>query len=134
MTTTKYATYKTKYGSITKDGHTMFTEDIAKDLNRKSHLECVVAELGQIIRYKDTEIAELRGQKFKRFNDQEYWIYQGDGEDYPESLVCPVVMSAEQLREMLAKIENFESIINNSEGVSGFHQNGDVALWGEFEL
>jgi hypothetical protein len=31
------------------------------------------------------------------------WYWQGDGEDYPESLGCPVIMSAETLRELLAK-------------------------------
>jgi hypothetical protein len=32
------------------------------------------------------------------------WVWGGDGQDHPESLTCPVLMSAEQLRELLAKI------------------------------
>ncbi|WP_423173035.1 MULTISPECIES: hypothetical protein [unclassified Stenotrophomonas maltophilia group] len=32
----------------------------------------------------------------------EVWHWQGDGHDFPESLVCPVVMSAETLRALLA--------------------------------
>lgn len=33
------AVYECKDGSITKDDHTMFLEDVVKELNRKSHLE-----------------------------------------------------------------------------------------------
>jgi hypothetical protein len=33
----------------------------------------------------------------------DYWHWQGDGHDFPESLTCPVVMTADQLRELLAK-------------------------------
>ncbi|WP_353949808.1 hypothetical protein [Stenotrophomonas maltophilia] len=32
----------------------------------------------------------------------EVWHWQGDGQDFPESLVCPVIMSAETLRALLA--------------------------------
>jgi hypothetical protein len=32
------------------------------------------------------------------------WYWQGDGYDFPESLVCPVIMSAQTLRELLAKV------------------------------
>ncbi|MCU1054152.1 hypothetical protein JAK47_06335 [Stenotrophomonas maltophilia] len=32
----------------------------------------------------------------------EVWHWQGDGHDFPESLVCPVIMSAETLRTLLA--------------------------------
>ncbi len=47
-------------------------------------------------------VDEMRETQFRRFNNEECWIYQGDGEDYPESLICPVVISAEQLRTFLA--------------------------------
>lgn len=32
----------------------------------------------------------------------EVWHWQGDGHDFPESLACPVIMSAEALRALLA--------------------------------
>lgn len=48
------------------------------------------------------EIDEMRETQFRRFNNEECWIYQGNGEDYPESLICPVVISAEQLLTFLA--------------------------------
>ncbi len=31
------------------------------------------------------------------------WYYQGDGTDYPESLTCPVVMTADQFRDLLSE-------------------------------
>lgn len=47
------------------------------------------------------QVNEMRETQFRRFNNEECWIYHGDGEDYPESLICPVVISAEQLRAFL---------------------------------
>ena len=35
----RFAKYKVFEGAVTKDGHTMFVQDIAKELNRKSFLE-----------------------------------------------------------------------------------------------
>lgn len=29
------------------------------------------------------------------------WIFMDDGDDHPESLTCPVIISADQLREFL---------------------------------
>jgi len=51
------------------------------------------------IKSLEAEVAKLRSIKFKRFSNQDYWIYQGDGSDHLESLVCPVVMSAQQVAE-----------------------------------
>lgn len=36
--------------------------------------------------------------------DGEYWMWQGDSSDQPESLTCPVIMSASTLRELLETI------------------------------
>ncbi len=57
----------------------------------------------QIICLK-AEVAELKNKKFVRFNNEECWIYQGDGDDHLESLVCPVVISADKLLDMQAAI------------------------------
>lgn len=51
------------------------------------------------IKSLEAEVAELRAIKFRRFSNGDCWIYQGDGEDHLESLVCPVVMSAQQVME-----------------------------------
>ena len=55
-------------------------------------------------------ITELQRTTFARFNEEEYWIFQDDGEDYPESLVCPVVISADKLREFLDNREILEEL------------------------
>lgn len=56
-----------------------------------------IDSLIQDLKLKDQEIANLRATKFARFGNEDCWIYQGDGEDHLEGLVCPVVISAETL-------------------------------------
>jgi hypothetical protein len=60
-------------------------------------------------RYLIDENLELRQKTFRFYNDEEYWIFQDDGEDYADSLVCPVVMSAEQFRRLLNLELNIEA-------------------------
>jgi hypothetical protein len=48
----------------------------------------------------EEENRELRRQRFRTFNDEEYLIFFDDGEDYPESMSAPVVMSADKFREL----------------------------------
>ena len=60
------------------------------------------------------EIDELREIKFQRFHDDECWIFSDDGEDYPESLACPVVMSAEKLRELLSYRDRIAEIYSTA--------------------
>lgn len=57
----------------------------------------------QEIDIKNREIDELRAKKFTRFHDDECWIYQGDGSDNLESLVCPVVISAPELIKLIER-------------------------------
>ncbi len=51
------------------------------------------------------QITVLEDMKLRRFHNDECWIWQGDGSDFPECLTCPVVMSAQTLRDLLSKIE-----------------------------
>lgn len=46
-------------------------------------------------------VRELNIKQFRRFNEEECWIWQGDGSDYLESLVCPVVISARDLQPLV---------------------------------
>ena len=39
---------------------------------------------------------------------KDYWIWQGDGEDHPESLTCPVLIQADDLRSILADAKQAE--------------------------
>jgi len=44
---------------------------------------------------------------------------------------CPLHEAAE---DMLAALEEFESLVSDSFGVDGHHENGDSAAWSEFEF
>ncbi len=81
----------------------MSTED--REIGRlKSALEANIA----VLRHLGAENAELRAKRFVRFNNEECWIYQGDGSDHLESLVCPVVISTRQLQYILGEIQGAE--------------------------
>lgn len=49
------------------------------------------------------ENSRLISEKFKRFNNEECWIFQDNDEDHLKSLVCPVVISASKLSELIKK-------------------------------
>jgi hypothetical protein len=48
----------------------------------------------------DRVSADLRMHQQKALG--EYWVWQGDGTDHPESLSCPVLIHADDLRKLLA--------------------------------
>ena len=58
-------------------------------------------EQSREIELKERQIQELKAQKFASFHNDECWIYQGDGEDRLESLVCPVVIAPATLLELI---------------------------------
>jgi len=51
------------------------------------------------------ENTRLKVKRFVRFNEEECWVYDEDGDNNLETLVCPVVISADLLHnmELLAK-------------------------------
>lgn len=58
----------------------------------------------------ESDLRELRRKQFRRFDDDEYWIFMDDGEDYPESLICPVVISAQQFRDFMSLRDKLEDL------------------------
>lgn len=54
----KFASYSSFKSSINKDGHTMFTQDIVADLNRRSFLEGKKLELEQEIESLRADLAK----------------------------------------------------------------------------
>ncbi len=68
-----------------------------KTNNLKEKIKDIVCSYRRVKQERD----ELRILKFKEFNDEECWIYQGDGNAYLESLVCPVVISPEKLIDII---------------------------------
>lgn len=66
-----------------------------------AHLQNIIEGLVLELRQKEAEILSLKHQKFAQFNNEECWIYQGNGDDHLESLVCPVVISAHNLQQLI---------------------------------
>jgi hypothetical protein len=56
------------------------------------HLEAALAELRETIAVYEAAAMGSEG----------VWFYQGDGYDFPETMACPVVMRADQFRELTA--------------------------------
>jgi len=71
--------------------------------------EIVKADLIRECEQHENDIRDLECIKFTRFNDDECWIFQDDGEDYLESLVCPVVLSKDKLIDLLSYREQFRN-------------------------
>src|SRR4051794_2883152 len=67
------------------------------DLEAK--LEACNESYAATIRERNEARATLRLASSKR---DDVWMWQSDGGNHPESLVCPVIMSAETLRALLA--------------------------------
>ena len=77
-----------------KDGPT-FTLEPLPESNKVADLSAEILSLKE-------KIKQLEAQKFAKFNDDECWIYQGH-DDHLESLVCPVVIGAADLNDILAQ-------------------------------
>jgi hypothetical protein len=52
------------------------------------------------IKSQKGEIHKLNGLLHRALK-QEVWYWQGDGYDFPDSISCPVIMSAETLRDLM---------------------------------
>lgn len=61
----------------------------------------VVANLEQECDELVVENARLKRRNFVKFREDECWVWHGDGSDNLESLVCPVVISAEDLKDII---------------------------------
>lgn len=64
-------------------------------------LQRILKTQSRVLENTYDEMMDLKVTKFKRFNEDECWIYQGDGEDNLESLVCPVVICPKKLIELI---------------------------------
>ena len=54
--------------------------------------------------------------------------------DKIEGLNCTVGEALEKIGEMVDELTKLYYLINDSRGIDGFHLNGDIALWDEFDL
>lgn len=76
--------------------------DVARLTAERDEANCTV-EL--TLRERDEARAKARAVTATR---DDVWFWQGNGDD-PESLVCPIVMSADTLRELLAAVALVEA-------------------------
>lgn len=82
------------------------------------------------IKNLESEVEQLRAVKFKRFNNEDCWIYQGDGEDHLESLVCPVVVSPQKMIELETARHSLAGQIEFSAGVIDQQRDKNAELEG----
>lgn len=61
----------------------------------------------------------------------------GDFDEKYFEVIAHAINSHDELvqmnQELLAALEGLLDIVGESDGVSGYHLNGDIAEWGEFE-
>lgn len=55
---------------------------------------------------QEKRIKELQSIKFVTFSDEEHWVYTLDEDNGLESLVCPVTLSADDMREIEKRLSN----------------------------
>jgi len=64
-------------------------------------LKVTIESLIDDLKRQDILLHKFTITKFSYFSDEECWIYDEDGENYLESLVCPVVIRAKTLIRLL---------------------------------
>lgn len=88
-------------------------------MNKLSYEQLEYRNLGYIAEIKRLQegLDLLRSKQFRRFSDEECWIFDEDDVDgnHLESLVCPVVIRAKYLRDVLVKAARYEWIKANIE-------------------
>lgn len=96
---------------------------------------------------QDKEIAGMRAElnDLRIYTAGAAWHWQGDGQDFLESLTCPVVINAEDLRELLklavaaaAPVEGKAAVVLGDDlyvhSVKSVLRLNDDGLWANFEL
>lgn len=89
-------------------------ERLNKDLRKEAVRKEAAYRREEIL---EQDMREMKRDIFRSFADEECWIFADDGEDYPDSLVCPVVMSADKLRELLQSRAEVERLRDYGEPV-----------------
>jgi len=67
------------------------------DINQ---LRLVLAESYQHNKFLQQQLDEMRNKRFWHFNDEENWLWDAGGNNYLDSLVCPVLISADDMRDI----------------------------------
>jgi len=67
-----------------------------------AHYNCEIIDKTELTHLRDNRAVRLQVGR------EEVWYWQGDGSDVPETIGCPVVMSADNLRSMLNEFVPWE--------------------------
>lgn len=85
-------------------------EEVDGDSSETENVEFKLCKLQRLVDHltkenarQSEEIRELKQTQFRWFNNEECWIWQGDGSDHLESLACPVVISPKDLQALIGK-------------------------------
>lgn len=65
-------------------------------------LRLLLAESYQRNKYLQQQLDEMRNKRFWHFNDEENWLWDASGNNYLDSLVCPVLISSDDMRDIRA--------------------------------
>ncbi len=95
------------YGKFGTTSHGAVVNTPAQELEI---LKCKYAEICEENRRLEAAFTELQAKKFVRFNNEECWLYQGDGEDNLHSLVCPVVIDPTELMHIIELAEQYKGL------------------------
>lgn len=64
------------------------------------NIRLLLAESYRHNEYLQQQLNELKVKRFFYFNDEEHWLWDADGNNYLDSLVCPVLISASDMRNI----------------------------------
>lgn len=67
------------------------------------HMVVIEDEKSREILELKQQIEDLKNKKFARFANEECWIFQKDGDNGLDTLLCPVAISAKDLLEICQK-------------------------------
>jgi hypothetical protein len=79
------------------DAQSRYNDMVTKFAHSEIKYKTICHELRQCKQNLEDE----KVKKFTRFNQEECWLFQDDGEDHLESLVAPVVVSPYKMQELL---------------------------------
>lgn len=68
-----------------------------------NNMRLLLADSYRTNKYLQEQIDHLRNKRFWWFNEQEHWLWDSGGNNYLDSLVCPVIISADDMREIKSR-------------------------------
>lgn len=111
----------------------------AAKVDRIAALEKELKQANKFVRGWEEEAKGLKRDiiRLKSLLDaknEDYWAWQGDDEDHLESLVCPVVIYADDLRDIIAKGDRAEKELAEAKEIIGKFKFALVGIDGDSAL